>query len=102
MVDTEVRLVLNLVPDYFSLLLSATAPTGIEALDIEEGPILTALSSQVIGFSTTSLGSGGGREAWGSLGALPLGQMALGVAGSYTRAMAYTPILGRPNEWKPG
>ena len=100
-VDTEARLVLQLVPDRFSLLLSAVAPTGIESLEVEEGPILTALSSQVIGFSTASLGTGGAGGA-GFAAALPAGEMAFGVSASYTQAFAYAPVLGQDGEWKPG
>lgn len=100
-VDTEARIVFQVVPDRFSLLMTAVAPTGIEALDLDEGAILTALSSQVIGFSTTSLGTGGA-GGFGFAGALPLGEMALGVAGSYTHAVAYAPVLGQEGEWKPG
>jgi hypothetical protein len=99
--DTEARLVVSVVPDRLNLLLTAVAPTGMEALEIEEEAILTALSSQVIGFSTTSLGSGGGAGA-GFVGALPVGDMALGLAGSYTHALAYSPVVGQTGEWKPG
>ncbi|MGD2122417.1 MAG: hypothetical protein PVJ76_11765 [Gemmatimonadota bacterium] len=100
-VDTEARVVLHLVPDRFSLLLTAVAPTGIEALEVEEGPILTALSSQVVGFSTTSLGTGGAGGA-GFAAAFPAGEMAFGVSASYTQALAYAPVLGQDSEWKPG
>lgn len=100
-VDTEARVSFSLVPERFSLLLTAVAPTGIEALEIGEGPILTALSSQVVGFSTTNLGAGGSAGA-GFAGSLPMGEMALGFAGTFTHAMAYAPVLGEESEWKPG
>jgi hypothetical protein len=101
LVDTEARLVLDLVPDRFSMLLTAVAPTGMEALDVEEGAVLSALSSQAIGFSTTSLGSGG-RAGAGFAAALPVGEMALGLAGTYTHSLAYNPVVGQDAEWKPG
>jgi hypothetical protein len=101
LVDTEARLVVDLVPDRFSMLLTAVAPTGMKALEIDEGTVLTALSSQVIGFSTMSLGSGG-RAGAGFAGAIPLGDMALGVAGTYTHSLAYEPVVGQAAEWKPG
>jgi len=101
LVDTEARLVLDLVPDRFSMLLTAVAPTGMEALDVEEGAVLSALSSQAIGFSTTSLGSGG-RAGAGFAAALPVGEMALGLAGTYTHSLAYNPVVGQAAEWKPG
>lgn len=101
LVDTEARLVLDLVPDRFSMLLTAVAPTGMAALDVEEGAVLSALSSQAIGFSTTSLGSGG-RAGAGFAAALPVGEMALGLAGTYTHSLAYNPVVGQDAEWKPG
>ena len=101
LVDTEARLVVPVVTDRVSLLFTAVAPTGIEALAVNEGPILTALTSQVIGFSTANLGAGGAAGA-GVAGAVPVGRMALGVSGSYTHALAYEPLLGQAEEWKPG
>jgi len=101
LVDTEARLVMAVVPDRLSLLLTAVLPTGTEALEVEESSILTALSSQVIGFSTTSLGSGG-RAGVGMVGTIPAGDMALGIAGSYTHSMSYGPVVGQPGQWKPG
>jgi hypothetical protein len=101
LIDTEARLVVGLVPDRFNLLLTAVAPTGMEALEVEDEAVLTALSSPVIGFSTTNLGTGGNVGA-GLVGALPLGDMALGIAGSYTHPLAYIPVVGQTSEWKPG
>jgi hypothetical protein len=103
LVDSEARLVLDLVPERVSAVLTAVAPTGMEALEVGEGAVLTALSSQVMGFSTASLG-GGGRAGGGLAAALPLGggDMALGFAGTYTHSLAYNPMVGRDAEWKPG
>jgi len=101
LIDTEARLVVEVVPDRFNLLLTAVAPTGMKALEVEDDAVLTALSSQVIGFSTTSLGSGGGAGG-GVVGAIPLGDMALGFAASYTHSLAYSPVVGQTSEWKPG
>jgi len=100
-IDTEARLVLDLVPNRISFLATAVAPTGMEALEVDEEAVLSALSSQVIGFSTTRLG-GGGRAGAGFVGAFPVGEMALGLAGTYTHSLAYNPVLGQPGEWKPG
>jgi len=100
-IDTEARMVVELVPNRISLLATAVAPTGMEALDVDEEAVLTALSSQVIGFSTTRLG-GGGRAGAGFVGAFPVGEMALGIAGTYTHSLAYSPVLGHAGEWKPG
>jgi hypothetical protein len=101
LVDTEARVMVDLIPDRLSLLFTAVAPTGMEALDIDEGPILSALSSEVIGFSTMNLGSGG-RAGGGMVGAIPVGEMALGLAATYTHSLAYTPVVGQTAEWKPG
>ena len=91
-IDTEARMVLDLVPDRFSLLPAAVAPTGIEALEVEGGAILTALSSQVIGFSTTRLGGGAGGA--GFRGCPSRRGDGSGSRASYTHSLAYTPVLG--------
>jgi hypothetical protein len=101
LMDTEARLVLDVVPDRLSFLMTAVAPTGMEALDLDEGSVLSVLSNEVIGFSTMNLG-GGGRAGGGFVGAYPLGDMALGFAATYTHSLAYNPVLGQPYEWKPG
>jgi hypothetical protein len=101
LIDMEARLVVAVVPDRLNLLLTAVAPTGMEALEVEDQAVLTALSSQVIGFSVTNLGTGG-RAGAGFVGAVPVGNMALGFAGSYGYSLAYSPVVGETSEWKPG
>ena len=101
LVDTEARAVVELIPGRLNFLATATAPTGMEAMEIGEEVILSALSSQVMGLSTTNLG-GGGRAGGGFVGAIPVGRMALGLAGTYTHSMAYNPVVGQDTEWKPG
>ena len=64
-----------------------------DRIEVEDEAVLTALSSQVIGFSTTNLGTGGQAGA-GFVGAFPLGKMALGIAGTYTHSLAYSPVVG--------
>ena len=100
-IDTEIRMVFDVVPDRLSFLATAVVPTGKEALDVDQEAILSALSSQVIGFSTTRLG-GGGRAGAGFVGAFPVGEMALGLAGTYTYSVGYNPLVGQSVEWKPG
>lgn len=101
LVDTEARIVLGIVPDRLHFLVTAVAPTGMKTLEVEEGAMLSVLSSQVIGFSTTTLGSGG-RAGTGFVGVLPVGNMAVGLAGTYTQSFAYNPVVGQTAEWKPG
>jgi hypothetical protein len=36
------------------------------------------------------------------VGAIPVGDMALGLAATYTHSLAYTPVVGQTAEWKPG
>jgi len=100
-IDTEARLVFELVPDRVSFLATGVLPTGVGSLEVDEEAILRALSSQVIGFSTTRLG-GGGKAGAGLVGAFPVGDMALGLAGSYTYSAAYSPLANQSAEWKPG
>jgi len=99
--DTEARLVVDLIPSRLSFLATGVLPTGTEALEIGEEAVLSALSSPVVGFSATRLG-GGGRAGAGLVGAIPVGEMALGLAGTYTHSVAYNPVVGQSTEWKPG
>lgn len=101
LIDTEARLVVDLIPGRISFLATATVPTGMESLAVGEETVLSALSSQVMGLSTTRLG-GGGQAGGGLVAAVPVGRMALGMAGTYTHSMAYNPVEGQATEWQPG
>ena len=99
--DSEVRLSVDILPDRLSFVLTGRAPTGISELAATEGPILSVLANDVLGFATRSLGSGGSFGG-GFAGAFPVGRMALGVAGTVTQAGSFSPIIGPGQDLKPG
>ncbi len=99
--DTEARLSLNLIPDRLALIAVGSIPTGVETLEVEEQQALALITTEVLGFSATTLGTGG-NVGGGFAGAIPAGRLALGFAGSYTHSVAYQPVLGSEQEVKPG
>jgi hypothetical protein len=101
LVDTEARLLVALVPERLTLLLTGVVPTGTEALDVDDLGIAGVLTNRAIGFAVPNLGSGG-QAGGGFVGAIPWGRMALGLGATYTHSVAYSPVVGRPGDWKPG
>ncbi|MBI2538104.1 MAG: hypothetical protein HYW06_14315 [Gemmatimonadetes bacterium] len=101
LLDTEARLSVNLVPGKLIMLVTGAVPTGITTVQQKELAILGALSSDVIGFAASSLGSGGNLGG-GFAGALPLGRWAAGLGATFKRPMGYAPVLGEDAQLKPG
>lgn len=99
--DSEARLTYQVLPDRLSVLLTGRIPTGIDELQAEEGTILQVLATDVLGFATRSLGSGGSIGG-GLASAFPVGRMALGLAGTVTQAGSFVPVAGLNQELKPG
>lgn len=99
--DTEARLGFSLLPGKLMILLTGTVPTGIKTVQRDQLSILGAISSDVIGFASPTIGSGGGIGG-GFAGALPIGSWALGIGGTYRVPMSYEPVLGQSTELKPG
>jgi hypothetical protein len=101
MLDTEMRLAYNVIPGRLILLVTGTVPSGMKTLAQDELFVLGPLSSDIIGFSAPSLGSGGG-VGGGFAGAFPLGSWALGLGGTFRLPMGYEPVAGRPSQLQPG
>jgi hypothetical protein len=99
--DTEARLSVNLVPGKLVALATGVLPTGKKTIALEQLSVLGAISSDLVGFSATTLGTGGS-VGGGFAGALPLGRFALGVGATWRQPLGYTPVLGRPDQLKPG
>ena len=99
--DTEARLTVNIVPGRLVVLLTGTVPTGVKTVAFEELSILGAISSDVIGFSTSDFGSGG-NVGGGFAGAVPIGRMALGFGATYRRPLEYEPVRGQSDQLRPG
>ncbi len=99
--DTEARLSVNVVPGRLVALFTGSVPTGVKTVAFQELSILGAISSDVIGFSTSNFGTGGS-VGGGFAGAVPLGRMAVGFGATYKRSLEYQPVLGRPDDLRPG
>lgn len=99
--DSEARLTYEVLRDRVSVVLAGRLPTGIDGLEADQSTVLTVLATDVLGFATRSLGSGGSLGL-GASAALPLGRMALGLAGTVTGAGSFSPVAGDGQELKPG
>jgi hypothetical protein len=99
--DTEARLSLNLIPGNLLILVNGALPTGMKQVEEDELAVLGALSSDIIGFASPQMGSGG-NVGGGFAGAFAVGRFALGVGGTYRLPLAYVPVSGRDQELKPG
>jgi len=101
LLDTEARLSINVVPGKLIMLITGAAPTGIKTVQQKELAILGALSSDVIGFAASNLGTGGNVGA-GFAGAVPVGRWAAGFGATVRQPMGYQPVIGETRELKPG
>ena len=99
--DTEFRLAYQTVRDRLTLFTTASLPTGIGAIDRGDVSTLAVLASDVIGFSTVNLGTGGSVGGGVALTA-PAGDMAFGAAVSFRAGSAYQPVRGVGTDFKPG
>lgn len=99
--DTEARVSVNVVPGKLVALVTGVIPTGTKSVRQQELSVLGAISSDVVGFTATSLGSGG-NVGGGFAGAVPVGRFALGFGATYRQPMGYVPVLGETRELRPG
>ncbi|HEX9728113.1 MAG TPA: hypothetical protein VGA37_06400 [Gemmatimonadales bacterium] len=101
LLDTQVRFGVNVVPGRLIALVTGTAPTGIKTVKRNELAILGALSSDLIGFASPTVGSGGS-VGGGFAGAIPAGRFALGLGATYKLPLQYQPVVNDTDELKPG
>jgi hypothetical protein len=101
LLDTEARLSVNVIPGKLVMLVTGAVPTGIKTVEQKELSILGALSSDIIGFAASNLGTGG-NVGGGFAGAFPLGRWAAGVGATLKQPMGYAPVLGDEDRLKPG
>jgi hypothetical protein len=99
--DTEARLSMNVIPNRLMVLVNGAIPTGVKTVSQNELAVLGALASDVIGFASPQMGSGG-NIGGGFAGAVPLGRFALGLGGTYQLPLSYVPVSDRAGELKPG
>jgi hypothetical protein len=99
--DTEARLSYNVIPGRLVIFGTGVIPTGIQTVSTEQLSVLGAIASDLIGFTATTLGTGG-TVGGGFAGAMPVGKFALGVSGTYTNPMSYVPVVGDSKALIPG
>src|SRR5205809_7270116 len=92
--DTDVRLSWAAVSGRVIVSVAGTLPTGKKSVDTSSVPLLSALATEVLNFTTPSFGTGGGATG-GFATAFKLGERwAAGVGGSYRWHARYTPVAG--------
>jgi hypothetical protein len=92
--DTDVRVSWAAVSGQLIVSVVGTLPTGTRAVDTSSVPLLSALATEVLNFTTPSFGTGGGVTG-GFATAFKLGERwAAGVGGSYRWHARYTPVAG--------
>lgn len=99
--DTQARLSFNVVPDRFVFLVTGAAPTGVQTVEFDELSVLGAISSDLIGFAISELGTGGNVGA-GFAGAIPVGRMAVGFGATFQQPFRYEPVAGSGDELRSG
>lgn len=102
LLDTELRLAWNAIPGRLIVFANGAIPTGTQTVATQELAALALIASDVIGFATSNLGTGGGLGG-GFAGAFPLSESwALGLGGSVRGNFAYTVIEGDSAQLNPG
>ena len=101
LLDTQLRVAFQAVPDRVTVFATSSFPTGMSTIKQDNLLILGVLASDVMGFSTSNLG-GGGAVGGGVAVSAPVGRMALGLAVSLTENGTYRPVRGLPGEFRPG
>src|SRR3989475_8134161 len=92
--DTDVRASWATVSGHLIISAVATLPTGRKAVSASTPPLLSALATELLAFTTPTFGSGGGATG-GFATAFRLGERwAGGVAASFRWHASYTPIAG--------
>src|SRR5205814_5769417 len=92
--DTDVRASWATVSGHLIVSVVATLPTGKKAVSDSTLPLLSALATEVLAFTTPTFGSGGGATG-GFATAFRLGERwAGGVAARYRWHAGYTPVAG--------
>lgn len=99
--DTQLRLSMNLVPGRLVAIVSGNLPTGIKTVEQSQLAILGAISSDLIGFASPAVGSGGSFGG-GLAYAVPMGRFALGAGATFNLPLAYQPVVGLADDLKPG
>ena len=92
--DTDLRLAWAAVSGHLVASVVGSLPTGKKAVAASSVPLLSALGTELLGFTTPGFGTGGGVTG-GFATAFKVGERwAAGVGGSYRWRAAYAPVAG--------
>lgn len=100
LIDTELRVGVNLIPGRLIAVFTGTVPTGVK-VDSAQASVLTPIASDVIGFAIPTLGTGGS-VGGGLVGALKVGKFAVGAGATYSYPFTYQPFQNSTTELAPG
>lgn len=100
MMNTELRLGVNVIPGRLIAVATGRLPTGVK-VNSEQAAVLTPISSDVIGFAVPTLGMGSSLGG-GFVGALPAGKFAIGLGATYSYPFSYQPYADAGTELAPG
>ena len=100
LLDTEARLTFDVLPRTLSLIVSGVLPTGITEVATAQSSALGLIASEVLDFSIVRLGSGGG-FGLGFVGAIPVGDLALGLGATFNTNGEFAPVADGP-DYRPG
>jgi hypothetical protein len=98
--DTEARLTYELLPRTLSLIVSGILPTGVTEIATAQSSALGLIASEVLDLSIVRLGSGGGVGV-GFVGAVPVGDLALGLGATFNTSGEFAPVAEGP-DFRPG
>lgn len=99
--DTEVRLVVHVGQDLLTLTGIALLPTGSESLTSEEADLAGAIAADVLPFTISNWGSGGGAGMSAAI-VRPLGSFAAGLSVGYVVAREFEPLSEDAFSYRPG
>jgi len=100
LIDTELRLGINLIPGRLIAVFTGVIPTGVK-VDSANASVLTPIASDVIGFAIPTLGMGGS-VGGGFVGAMPVGKFALGAGLTAMYPFTYEPFQNSTTQLAPG
>lgn len=92
--DTEVRASWAAVSGRLILSVAGSLPTGKKAVSDSAVPLLSALATDLLAFTTPSFGSGGGVTGGFATAVALGGRWAAGASASYRWRASYTPVAG--------
>jgi hypothetical protein len=100
LIDTELRLGINLIPGRLIAVFTGVIPTGVK-VDSANASVLTPIASDVIGFAIPTLGMGAS-VGGGLVGALPMGKFAFGAGLTAVYPFGYEPFQNSTTQLAPG